>query len=117
MSDHMRWRYGETQPVLFAVDSATVIEIGDLVYQEADNVRPASQQADQLSEEANQALFATKFVGVAMQRSRDGDTTPIRVATAGVFEFVCPSGTFEAGALLGASEAGSGTALEDQQVE
>jgi hypothetical protein len=52
-----------------------------------------------------------------MQRSRDGDTAPIRVATSGVFEFACPSGTFEVGDLIGASEASGGTALEDQQVE
>ncbi len=99
------------------VDATTVIEIGDLVYLEVDDVRPASQQADQLTEEANQGLFASKFAGVAMQRSRNGDTAPIRVATSGVFEFACPSGTFEVGDLVGASEAGSGTALEDQQVE
>jgi hypothetical protein len=117
MSDTLRWRYGETRPVVLAVDSATVIEIGDLVYQETDDARPASQQADQLTEEANQCLFARKFAGVAMQRSRSGDTTPIRVATSGVFELACPSGTFEVGALLGASEASGGTALEDQQVE
>src|SRR5688500_5688682 len=103
MSDLMRWRYGETNPVVLAVDTATVIEIGDLIYLETDDARPASQQSDQLTEEANQSLLATKFAGVAMQRSRNGDTTPIRVATSGVFEMVCPSTTFEVGALVGAS--------------
>ena len=117
MSDTLRWRYGETRPVVLPVDSTTVIEIGDLVYLETDDVRPANQQTDQLGEEANQALLARKFAGVAMQRSRDGDTAPIRVATSGVFEFVCPSTAFEVGALVGASEASGGTALEDQQVE
>jgi hypothetical protein len=52
-----------------------------------------------------------------MQRSRAGDTTPIRVATRGVFEFPCPSSTFEVGALIGASENGGGNALLNQQVE
>lgn len=33
MSDKMRWRYGDTNPVVAAIDAATVIEIGDLVYQ------------------------------------------------------------------------------------
>jgi hypothetical protein len=117
MSDTLRWRYGDTRPVVLAVDETTVIEIGDLVYLETDDVRPASQQTDQATEEANQSLLASKFAGVAMQRSRDGDTTPIRVATSGVFEMACPSGTFEVGDLVGASEATSGTALEDQQVE
>jgi len=72
MTDKMRWRYGDTNPVIAAVDAATVIEIGDLLYQETDDARPASSQADQLTKEANQALFTSKFLGVAMQRSRAG---------------------------------------------
>ncbi|MGE3406812.1 MAG: capsid cement protein [Pirellulales bacterium] len=116
MSDVMRWRYGETNPVMLPVDAGTVIEIGDLVYLATDDARPASAQADQSSEAANQELFHDNFAGVAMQRSRDGDTGPIRVATTGVFDFACPSGTFEVGALLGVDEAASGTELEDQTV-
>jgi len=116
MSDKMRWRYGDTNPVVAAVDSSTVVEIGDLVYQDTDDAKPASSQADQSSETANQELFADNFLGVAVQRSRSGDTDPIRVATTGVFEFDCPSGTFELGDLVGVDEASSGTVLEDQQV-
>jgi hypothetical protein len=115
MTDKMRWRYGDTNPVIAAVDAATVIEIGDLVYQETDDVRPASSQADQNTKEANQELFVTKFLGVAMQRSRSGETAPIRVATTGVFEFDCPSGTLELGNLMGVDENAAGTALVNQQ--
>jgi hypothetical protein len=117
MSDKMRWRYGDTNPVVAAVDSATVIEIGDLIYQDTDDAKPASAQSDQGTETANQSLFADKFLGVAMQRSPAGDTKPIRVATTGVFEFACPSGTFELGAMVGADENSAGTALLNQQVE
>jgi hypothetical protein len=116
MSDKMRWRYGDTNPVVAAVDSATVIEIGDFIYQDTDDAKPASSQADQSSETANQQLFADNFLGVAMQRSRSGDTDPIRVAATGVFEFDCPSGTFELGDLVGVDEESGGTELEDQQV-
>ena len=116
MSDKMRWRYGDTNPVVAAVDSATVIEIGDLLYQDTDDAKPASSQADQGSETANQELFADKFLGVAMQRSRAGDTDPVRVATTGVFEIDCPSGTFELGDLIGADENAAGNALLTQQV-
>ncbi|MFH1924367.1 MAG: hypothetical protein ABIP48_31330 [Planctomycetota bacterium] len=116
MSDKMRWRYGDTNPVVAAVDSATVIEIGDLVYQDVDDAKPASSQADQGSETANQELCADNFLGVAMQRSRSGDTDPIRVATTGVFDFDCPSGTFELGDLVGADENSGGDGLLDQQV-
>jgi hypothetical protein len=116
MSDTMRWRYGETNPVVIPVDSATVIEIGDLVYLATDDARPAAQQADGGSEAANQETFHDNFAGVAMQRSPSGDTHPIRVATTGVFEFACLSGTFEIGALLGVDEGAGGTALENQVV-
>ncbi len=116
MSDKMRWRYGDTNPVVAAVDSATEIEIGDLLYQDADDAKPASAQADQGTETANQELFADKFLGVAMQRSPVGDADPIRVATTGVFELDCPSGTFELGDMVGADENAAGNALLDQQV-
>lgn len=117
MSNKMRWRYGDTNPVVAAVDSAVVIEIGDLLYLNTDDARPASSQADQGTEAGNQALLAEKFLGVAMQQSRSGDMTSIRVATTGVFEFDCPSGTFELGGLIGTSENSAGTGLLDQTVE
>jgi len=116
MADTMRWRYGDTKPVVCAVDSTTVIEIGDLLYLDTDDVKPASSQADGGTEAANQETFHDNFVGVAMQRSANGDTAPIRVATAGVFEFDCAAATFEIGDLVATTEAGSGTTLEDQQV-
>ncbi len=117
MSDKMRWRYGDTNPVVAAVDSSTVIEIGDLLWLDSDDAKPASSQADQGTETDNQTLLATNFLGVAMQRSRSGDTDPLRVATTGVFEFDCPSGTFELGDLIGVDENAGGTLLLDQQVD
>ena len=116
MSDKMRWRYGDTNPVMSAVDSATVIEIGDLLYHDTDDAKPASSQADQGTKTGNQTLFADNFLGVAMQRSRAGDTDAIRVATSGVFEFDCTSGTFELGQHVGVEEDSGGTVLLDQQV-
>ncbi|KKN09848.1 hypothetical protein LCGC14_1042510 [marine sediment metagenome] len=108
MSDKMRWRYGDTNPVVSAVDSASVIEIGDLVYQDTDDAKPASDMRHvikDLAEDAEpqylQKLLADNFLGVALQRSRSGDTDPVRVATTGVFEFDYPSGTFELGDLVG----------------
>src|SRR5688500_8873419 len=112
MADTFRLRHDDTAKITAAVDSATVIEIGDLLYLDTDDLKPASSQADQTGEEANQGLFASKFIGVAMQASDSGDTENIRVATDGVFEFACPSGTWEVGDLVGASENSGGTALE-----
>ena len=102
---------------LAPVATDTVIDIGDLVWLDTDEAKPASALTDQESEAANQEAFHDAFLGVAMQRSADGDTDDIRVATTGVFEYVTPSGTFELGDLLGMDEAASGTALEDQQID
>ncbi len=117
MSDKMRWRYGDTNPVVAAVDSDTVIEIGDLLWQDTDDAKPASDITDQGTETANQTALADAFLGVAMQRSRSGDIAPVRVAATGVFEFDCPSGTFELGDLVGADENAAGDALLNQQVD
>ena len=76
MTDKMRWRYGDTNPVVAAVDAATVIEIGDLLWQDTDDAKPASALANQGGKTANQEAFAHAFLGVAMQRSRSGDIAP-----------------------------------------
>jgi hypothetical protein len=116
MTDKMRWRYGDTNPVVAAVDAATVIEIGDLLWQDTDDAKPASALANHNSEAANQQALAADFLGVAMQRSRSGDALPIRVATTGVFEFDCASGTFELGDLIGADKNAANNGLLSQQV-
>lgn len=116
MANTMRWRYGDTCPVMLPVDSATVIEIGDMVYLDTDDAKPASAQGDQGTESSNQQLFHDTFAGVAMQASRAGDTQPIRVATTGVFEFDVLSTTLEVGDLMCSDENGAGTALLNQTV-
>lgn len=103
MSDKMRWCYGDTNPVVAAVDSATVIEIGDCVSQCFGTSRPAKDAGDDFHDcLASQlaASFKAHFLGVAMQRSQAGDTCPIRVATTGVFEFDCYTNTFILGDLV-----------------
>ena len=116
MANTMRWRYGDTRPVIHSIDATTVIEIGDLLFFNGTYVERASSQVDQASESGNQEVFHDNFAGVAMQASRDGDTQPIRVATAGVFEFGTLSTTYQVGELIGIDEAPSGTQLEDQVV-
>jgi hypothetical protein len=116
MSDKMRWRYGDTNPVVAAVDSSTVVEIGDLVYLDTDDAKPASSTTWTTNLAGTQAVLTPKFLGVAMQRSRSGETAPIRVATSGVFEFDCASTTAELGATVGAAANTGSTALENQKV-
>lgn len=102
----------------FVANASLGIDIGDLLYQETDDARPASSQTDQLSETLNQALFASKFIGVANSSRSSTDTAAgtVRVQVDGLYEFPVVSSTFEIGDLLGADEAASGTALEDQQL-
>ena len=111
-----RWRYGDTESVTVPVDSATVIEAGDLLYLDVDDAKPASSQLDQGTEGTNQQLFHDNFLGVALEASASGETNSIRVATAGVFEFDILSTTLEIGDILAVDEAASGTQLEDQVV-
>jgi hypothetical protein len=123
MADNMRWRYGDTNPVVAPVDSATVIEIGDLVYLDTDDAKPAGYDANgdgtgdlwNTNLATTQEAFHDKFLGVAMQRSRAGDTEAIRVATTGVFEFDCVSATYELGTLVSPDQTG-GNNLRSQQV-
>jgi hypothetical protein len=112
----MRWRYGDTNPVMMPVASATVVEIGDLVYANGGQALPASDFPNQGSTAATQEAFHDNFLGVAMQCSPVGSTHPIRVATTGVFEFDCTLATFELGDLVGGYDAGSGT-LDAQVVD
>lgn len=116
MSHSMRWRYGDTQPVVATVDAETNIELGDLLFWDGDDAKPAALQPDQGTKPANQQLFASKFLGVAMQASPGGETQPIRVATSGVFEFPTPGGSFDLGDWVGVNENAAGTALENQQL-
>ena len=116
MSDRMRWRYGDTNPVVAAVQAATVIDIGDLLWQDTDNAKPAAALANQGGKTANQQTFVREFLGVAMQRSRMGDAAPVRVATTGVFEMDCAGSMFELGDLVGPDTDAAGDTLLNQQV-
>lgn len=110
----------ESTKVKAPVSSATVIEVGDLLYLDPTgyDVQPASDQADNVGEEDNQAEFARNFAGIALHASASGDTDAILVETSLTkeYSFTVPSGTYRLGDLLGASEA-SGTQLADQVLE
>lgn len=101
---------------LFAVDSATVISVGDIVYLDTDDVRPASSQADQGTPNLNYEELHDNFAGVAMESSPAGDDSPIYICTQGEYIFSCNSATFEVGTLVCAAENAGGTALENQKV-
>ena len=86
MANTMRWRYGETNPVMMPAAGGFDSEIGDLIFLDAGEAKPASAQADAGTLAANQEGFHDKFLGVAMQASPAGTAEPIRIATSGVFD-------------------------------
>lgn len=116
MSNKMRWRYGETNPVIMPVPLGFKLSIGDLVYLDSGHIKPATDMSDQGSLTANQELFHDNFVGVAMQSSDGTAIKNVRVATSGVFEFDCVSSTYDVGDLLGVNEDATGLQLQDQSI-
>lgn len=108
--------YGEPELVTVAVDSAVVVDKGELVYQATDDARPADALAWSTNLAGTQEAFHDAFLGVAAASSRDGDTDPINVATRGRFEFDCAAATFQLGALVGPADSGSDTLMTTKVV-
>jgi hypothetical protein len=99
------------------VDSAIVIEAGDMCFLNTNDVRPATSFTYVTGNlDGTQANFAAKFVGVAKTGSISGATADITITKRGVFEFDCASSTFEFGDLVGPDDNTGGTVLEDQKV-
>lgn len=109
---------GEEEHVFQAPASATVIYIGDLLFQDPTTRQPepASALIDQGSEALNQDAFQQYFLGVAEQQSLSGYTDRIRIATRGVKTFDCVSDAYYVGDWLAVDEASSGTALERRKL-
>ncbi len=116
MANQMRWRYGDTKPIQLAVDSGTVIEIGDLVFLDADDGKPAADLAYGASLDATQESLHDVFAGVAMQASSAGDTSDIRIATNGIFEFDQAQASVQVGDRVGVDDNAAGDTLLNQQV-
>jgi hypothetical protein len=102
---------GDRKLVRCAVDSSTVIAKGNMLRLVTDDVRPLSGMSDAGTKAQNQAAARDVFLGIAQKASANGETTPIMVATGGVFEFDCTSASFEVGDLVGAQGTGSGGAV------
>lgn len=117
MSNIQRFRHADPKRVRsFAVNSATVIEVGDMVYQEVDDVRPASDTTYLASLDLTQRSLRGKFVGIALTASASGETDPVQVAGRGTFEMDCAAGQFEIGDGVSADDNAGATALLDQTV-
>lgn len=111
-----RLRHTDPQRVIRApVDSATVIEVGDQLFYDTDDVKPASDITFVTSLTVTKQDFADRFAGIAMTASAAGETDPVTVATEGVFEMDCAAAQFELFEFVTPSDDGSQT-LDDQSV-
>jgi hypothetical protein len=117
MSNHLRFRSGQVQLHKVRVDSGTVIEAGDMVFLDTNDVKPASDYTWDTDLATTQGTFAAVFLGVAHQQSADGDTFDVSVDLSpnSVYEFDVNSATYEIGAGLGPDE--NSSALMSQQLE
>ena len=118
MSDVQRHRKEFHRPRYLPVLSATVIEVGDLMYWDSANnvAKPVSAFTYGSSLGETQKSIAPKFLGASNSRSRNGDTDLIEIQASGIKEYVCASATFAIGDLVGVDDNVGGTALTDQQV-
>jgi len=116
MGNVQRHQYQYDRPRFYRVDSAVVIEQGDLLWLNTDDARGAADFTWDTSLAVTSPQFQARFIGVAEQASASGDTDDIRVATAGVFEFPCESSTFNEGDFVGINDNATPDALMDQSV-
>ncbi|MEX0701174.1 MAG: hypothetical protein WD069_03685 [Planctomycetales bacterium] len=116
MANRLRFRSGQVQLQRLRVAAETVIEAGDLVYLDANEVKPAADFPWDSDLATTQAAFAAAFLGVAHQPSAEGDTADVSVDVSplAVYEFDVDPGTFEVGDSLGPDE--SSEALMNQQL-
>jgi hypothetical protein len=110
----------ESDTAYYYVAIGDRIDYGDLLYLDTANnvVRRASQQADQGTEVANQALFNDLFVGIAVGETTGAETTQTRIPVRryGVATYDCAPATFQVDDWIGPVEQGNGTQLENQRV-
>ena len=123
----MRYRGGDCRPQVFKTHTSYPIQEGDLLFMDPTDgtVRPASALENQGDKATNQDYFQQYFAGVALWRSglqageftfnRTTDVGYVLVATAGDFEFDCPTQQFKPGDLVGVFADANG--CQNQQVD
>ena len=117
MANRLRFRSGQVQLRKVRVDGGTVLEAGDLVYLDGDDVKPAKDFPWTTDLATTQEAFAAVFLGVCHQQSIDGDTEDVSVDVSplSVYEFDVNPAAYEVGAVLGPDA--QATALMNQQLE
>jgi hypothetical protein len=102
MSHSLRFRSGQVELHRLRVAAETVLEPGDLVWLDGDDLKPAADFPFDTDLDTTRAAFAAVFLGVCQQYSAAGDTADVSVdlSPLAVYEFDCDAATFEVGSLL-----------------
>lgn len=113
----LRFRSGQVQLRKVRVDAETVIDAGDLVWLDGYDAKPAAEFDWDSDLVTTQSLFAEKFLGIAHQPSRAGESFPISVDVSpnSIYEFDCHPAAYELGQPLGPDE--NLSSLMNQQCE
>jgi len=110
----MRHRYGQQAIIRGAVDSATEIAMGDLVYLDTDDIKPASSETWSTDLAGTQANFVNHFLGIALANHAAGSGIeldfPVDISPYSVYEMDSNEETHELGDMLTPIKA-SGNAL------
>jgi len=117
MANQLRFRSGQVHLHKLRVNSGTVLEAGDLVFLDSDDVKPASDFTWSSDLATTQSNFAASFLGVCHQPSADGETDDVSVDLSphAIYEFDVNPATYEVGDELGPDEQSS--SLMNQQLE
>lgn len=123
MANVSRFSHADARRIVAApVDTGTVIEVGDFLYLDTNDVKNAasltyitSPTSAALDLAATQAEFAAKAYGIAVGASATGQTADIAVSQAGIYQYPCASSTWELGDLVGLDDDAT-PLLTDQQV-
>jgi len=116
MSNRLRFRSGQVELHKVRVNSDTILEAGDLVYLDTDDVKPVSEFAFTTDLATTRGNFAALFLGVCHQASADGETADVSVdlSPLAVYEFDVDAATFELGDKLACD--GDSDGLEPQRL-
>lgn len=118
MASTPRYRSGKQLLRPFTVDSATVVELSDLMYWDTDDAKPVSSYDNSsTSELADQAALANVFIGPSNSKSASGDTDAIDidVSAESIYEYDLTSATPTVGTKLTIES--SGGAMLDQKLQ
>lgn len=100
----MRHRYGQQVIMRGAVDSATEIAMGDLVYLDTDDIKPAGSETWSTDLATTQSNFLNHFLGIALNDHPAGSGIvldfPVDISPMSVYEMDCNEETHELGDML-----------------